>query len=723
MTSPAQTFELAMQYHRAGYLHQAEQLYRQILERDPRNADALHLFGVIALQVGKHETAVEYIQQALRVRHDIPEAHNNLGTAQASLGRLEQAAASFQQAARLKPDYAEAYYNLGTALSAQGKLAEAVASYAQAVRLKPDYADAYNNLGLALKDQGKLDDAVASFQQALHYRPDFAEAYNNRGLVLRAQGKSDEAITSHQQALRLQPAQASAHFNLGNALVDQGKTEEAIACFQQALALKPDYADAFNNLGCALQDRGRLDEAIACYRQAVTRKPDDAEAHSNLGNALKDVGKIDEAVAEYRRALSLRPDASHIHSHLLLSMNCDPGCDAAALRDEARRWNDRHAEPLAKFHRPHANIRDPGRRLRIGYVSPDFRVHPVANFLMPLLVNHDHGQVEVFCYAEVARPDDMTRRLRGCADGWRDTVGLDDERLAELVRGDQIDILVDLALHTDRNRLLVFARKPAPVQVSWLGYPGSTGLSAIDYFVTDPYLDARDTGDAGFADRAICLPETSGCYDPLCGEVEVHALPALQNGFITFGCLNNFCKINAINLSTWASVLRALPGSRLLLRAPRGLAQTGVLAQLARDGIDESRVEFDARHATKEQYLQTYRRIDVCLDPWPCNGGVTSLDALWMGVPIVALAGKTAVSRAGWSYLCNLNLRDLAAETPNEYAGLAIRLAQDQPRLQELRATLRGRLRASPLMDGRRFARHMEKAYRQMWKKWMGSSQ
>jgi predicted O-linked N-acetylglucosamine transferase (SPINDLY family) len=355
--------------------------------------------------------------------------------------------------------------------------------------------------------------------------------------------------------------------------------------------------------------------------------------------------------------------------------------------------------------------------LRIGYVSADFRIHVASFFTAPLLSQHDHRQFEIFCYANVAHPDELTDRLRSCADGWRSIVALSDQQVADLVRSDQIDILVDLAMHTAGNRLLVFARKPAPVQVTWLAYPGTTGLSAIDYRLTDPYFDPPRLFDDCYSEESFRLPDTFWCYSPLAETPPVNALPALQNGSITFGCLNHFCKINDGVLALWAQVLQAVPQSRLLLLTPRGQARERVLAKLAPAGIAASRLEFADRQPRRE-YLQQYQRIDLALDPFPCNGGTTTLDAFWMGVPTVTLVGKTVVGRAGWSQLCNLGLQELAAQTPEQYVARAAQLAGDLPRLQELRATLRQRMQQSPLMDAPRFARGVEQAYREMWRRW-----
>ena len=339
------------------------------------------------------------------------------------------------------------------------------------------------------------------------------------------------------------PTYAEAHNNLGNALQAQGQLAEAVSQYQQALRLKPDFVEAHNNLGNVLWAQGQLAEAVAQYQQALRLKPDYAGTHNNLGNALKDQGKLDEAVACYRRALELKPDFAVAHSNLVYTLIFCPGYDAQTLYEEHRRWNQHHAAPLAKFIQPHRNDRSPDRRLRVGYVSPDFRSHPVGRFLLPLLEAHDHGSLEIFCYASVRIPDTITDRCRAHADVWRDVLGLSDEQVAEVIRQDQIDILVDLTMHMANNRLLVFARKPAPVQVTYLAYCGTTGLSTMDYRLTDPYLDPPGRFDQFYSEQSIRLPETYWCYQPIVQTPASTALPALKAGHVTFGCLNNFCKV------------------------------------------------------------------------------------------------------------------------------------------------------------------------------------
>jgi predicted O-linked N-acetylglucosamine transferase (SPINDLY family) len=369
----------------------------------------------------------------------------------------------------------------------------------------------------------------------------------------------------------------------------------------------------------------------------------------------------------------------------------------------------------------HGNSRDPERRLRIGYISPDFRHHATAvGGTFSLLANHDHREFEVYCYSGVLHPDAVTERLRGHADAWRETAGLSHQRLADLVREDRIDILVDLTMHMAGSRLPVFARKPAPIQVAWQAYPGTTGVSTIDYRLTDPFLDPPGQHDAFYTEESVRLPDGFWCYDPLAEDLPVNDLPAMKNGHLTLGCLNNFSKINEGVLALWARVLQAVPASRLLLLAPPGCARERVANTLQEYGIARERVEFTGR-LPRMEYLKLHNRIDLGLDPFPYNGHVTSLDAFWMGVPTATLVGERAAGRAGWSQLCNLGLEELAATTPEHYIEIVSGLAGDLERLAGLRRTLRERMRASPLMDGPRFARNVESAYRVMWRKWCES--
>ncbi len=678
-----QQLEAAVAHHRAGRLPEAEAIYRQILSRDPKHVGAMILLGGLAVQTGRFDAGIELLRQAI------------------------------QRDTR----YADAHYNLGIALQAKGQFDEAIAALRQAIRLRPDFADSHVNLGIALKDKGQLDEAVAAFRQAIRLKPDYAEAHYNLGLPLQAKRQLDEAVASYRQAIRLKPDFALAHNNLGNALTEMGQLDEAIASFQRAIRLKPDFADAYYNLGIAWQRKGQLDDAVAAFQQAVGLRPCWAEGHNNVGNALKGRGQLDEAIDAYRHAIGFRPDFAETHSNLVLTLNYHPGYDAKMIQGELRRWNQQHAEPLKKFIQPHANSREDQRRLRIGYVSPDFCQHVVGRNLLPLLSRHDHGQMEIFCYANVDRADGLTQEFRRFADSWRSIVELSDSQAVDLIRQDRIDVLVDLALHTAGNRLGVFARKPAPVQATFAGYPGSTGLDTIDYRLTDPYLDPPGLNDQFYSEASHRLPDSFWCYDPLVAQLAINAPPAQSHGFLTFGCLNNFCKVNEQALQLWAEVLKAVSNSRLLVMSPEGSSRERVLARLCGEGIDPQSVEFVSKQSRLE-YLRTYNRIDIGLDTFPYNGHTTSLDSFWMGVPVITLVGQTVVGRAGLSQLTNLGLAEFIAQTPEQYVQIAARLAGDLERLAHLRATLRTRMSQSKLMDAKAYARGVEAAYREMWREW-----
>jgi predicted O-linked N-acetylglucosamine transferase (SPINDLY family) len=720
----AQALALAVRQHQAGQLAQAEQLYRAILQADPHQAEVLHLLGVLSFQVGQYEQAAAAIGQALRLQPDFAEAHYHLGTVFQVQGRFDEARACYEKTLRLQPDHLNAHFNLGNVLRNLGQLDAALVSYQQTLRLQPDHAKAHNNRGVIFQAQGKLTEAQASYQRALRLQPDYAEAHLNLGNVLKSQGQLDEALACCQQALRLKPNLAEAHNNLGAVFQALRKLAEARASYQQALRLKPDYAEAHSNLGNllsdpALPDPGRPEEVLEHYQQALRLKPDCAEAHNNLGNALSDQGRLEEALNCYRQALRLKPDYVGAHSNLVYALNFCPGYDATTIYEEHRRWNLQHAEPLAQHIQPHPNDRSPDRRLRVGYVSPDLRQHPVGRFLLPLLEAHDHTRFEVFCYSSLNVSDALTQRCRAHADVWRETFTVSDAQLAQLIRQDQIDVLVDLTMHMANNRLLVFARKPAPVQVTYLAYAGTTGLRTIDYRLTDPYLDPPGRDESHYSERSVRLPRTYWCYQPLSETPPVTALPAWPSGQVTFGCLNNFCKVTAPALAAWVHVLQELPRARLLLHARGGSHHDRVRALFADHGVAPERVSF-VGHVPVAEYLRLYQGVDVALDPFPYGGGTTTCDALWMGVPVVSLAGQTAVGRSGLSILSNVGLADLVANDAAQYVRTAVALASDLPRLAELRAGLRLRMQGSPLMDAPRFARDVEAAYRRLWAHWVG---
>jgi protein O-GlcNAc transferase len=714
---PAAHCNLGEACRATGRLDEAVTAYRRALELKPDYPEAHNNLGDALRKRGQFEEAVVACRRALEFKPDLPEAHNNLGAALAGQGRLDEAIAHFRRALEVKPDYPEAHNNLGAAFAGQRQFDEAIAACRRALQLQPGHPGAHNNLGAALAGKGQLDEAIAAHRHALELQPDYPEAFNNLGSALTGRGQLDEAIAAYRSALRLKSDYPEALNNLGNALKHRGELEDAIEAYRRALELRPDYPEAHVNLGAALAGQNQLDEAIAAYRSALRLKSDYPEALNNLGNALKHRGELDEAIGAYRRALLAKPDYVGAHSNLVHTLHFHPGHDAMTISEEHQRWNRQFSNPLKQFVQPHVNDPAVAGRLRVGYVSPDFREHPVGRYILPLFERHDRERFEFHCYSGVLRPDWMTERLRALAGKWRNTVGVSDAQLAEMIREDGVDILVDLTMHTADNRLPVFARQPAPVQVTWLAYPGSTGLPSIGYRLTDAWMDPPGEEPAWSAEVSVRLPDSWCCYDPAGDSPEVNALPALSVVGVTFGSLNNFAKVHEGVLALWARVLDAVEGSRLVIFCPEGRTRERVLEFFAARGIATERVE-SVGFLPQWEYLKLYQRVDIGLDPFPCNGMTTTCDALWMGVPVLTLPGEMPVSRAGLSLLSSVGLGELAASSEEDYVRMAVELAGNLPRLADLRATLRPRMQASPLMDAPRFARNVEAAYHSMWERW-----
>jgi protein O-GlcNAc transferase len=733
---------------RAGHLDAAIDLFGRASRLRPTDAIFHNDLGKALIRKGRRADAGISFQKAVELNPNYAEAHSNLGNTLGDNLRFDEAIAAYQRAIAIDPDYVEASYNLGNALRKQGRWQESIDAYQHAIALRPGLAEAHNNLGNVLLDNGRHEQAAAAFRKAIELRPkqpmgfnnlasalrkigdrdaamelldkaitldgNYATAFLNRGLIQRDRGQHKEALESIRKAVALKPDFAEALHDLVDLLRIMGRHPEAITVCQRAIQTRPDYAEAHNVLGGLLQELGNLDEAFASCSRALAIHPGLAEAHNNLGNVYREQGRLDKAIESYRRGVELKPTAVGIHSNLVFTTQFCAQYDASAILQENRAWADRHETPLLAEARPHSNHRTPGRILRVGYVSPYFRTHSAAFFLMPLLASHDPTQVRVFCYSGARRADDITAQFRRLDHTWRDTAGMSDAELAGKVREDQIDILIDVALHMQDSRLLMFARKPAPVQVTWLGYPGTTGLSSIDYRLTDPYLDPVGQGDEFYSERSIRLPHSFWCYRPLIPTPDVNPPPGLQNGHVTFGCFNNFHKVTPQTLELWVNTLAAVPRSRLIILAPPGGHRDMVRETFQRGGIAGDRIEFVGR-LPLEDYFRLYHRVDLCLDTIPYPGHTTTMDSLWMGVPVITLVGQTAVGRGGLSILTNLNLPGLIARSPEQYVDIARATAGDLAALAEMRAGMRERMQSSPLMNARQFARDMEDAYRQMW--------
>ncbi len=595
-----------------------------------------------------------------------------------------------------------------------GRLAEAERGYRQVLALNPDHPDAHNNLGHVLLALGRIDKAEYHYRRTLELGPGSVVTHNNLGNVQFRTGRIDEAVHSYRRALELSSGIAEIHNNLAIALCKLERLGEAEQSYRKALSINPGSASTHNDLGALLAGLRRVPEAENCYRRALALAPGFAEAHDNLGYLLGYAGRLDEAVQHFREALRLKPNFVNAFDHLVFSLNYVPGIGAAEIYAEHREFNRRFCQGVSI--QPHRNSPDPQRRLRVGYVSGDFRNHAVAFFIEPVLAKHDRERFEIFCYYNLSRSDAVTQRLRGYADHWREVEALDDDALAERVRADEIDILVDLSGHTANNRLTAFARKPAPVQATWLGYLNTTGLDAMDYRITDPRASPEGLLEACHSEKLVRLPDSQWCYQPSSGCPEVNPLPSAQSGVVTFAAFTSPPKTGLPVIELWSRVLARVPRSRLLVQ---GLEVTSreYAKHFARHGIAADRIEFVSGKPLPE-YLALRHSVDIVLDSFPCTGGTTSCDSLWMGVPVITLAGDTAYSGGGASLLHAVGLGELIARTPEEYLDIAARLAGDAKRLAAMRASLRGRMRSSSLMDAVRFTRNLEQCYRSMWTEW-----
>jgi len=616
--------------------------------------------------------------------------NNNIKTAVRyhQAGQFQQAESLYNQILQEDPGHADALHLLGVIARQRGEYDLAVELITKAIAKNSSVFIYHNNLGNAFKDLGRLDDAVECYEKALRLRPNFPEAYNN----------------------------------LGNAFKDLGELDSAVECYEEALHLKPDYAAAHLNLGFVLRTCGKLDAAIDRYSKALRLKPDFAEAFNNLGNALKDQGRLVEARECFKKALQLKPEFAHVHSNLLLSLNYSHTIDPGQLFSHHKQWHAQHAAPLATTILPHLNSRLQDRRLKIGYVSPDFRMHSVAYFIESVLTLHARTAFEIFCYSDLVRSDSATHRLKNLEAHWRDIFGMSDEQAATLIRDDQIDILMDLAGHTSGNRMLLFARKPAPIQITYIGYPSSTGLSTIDYRITDSWADPPGQTEQFYTEELVRLPQSFLCYKPPEYASEIRKQSVLEADDITFGSFNHRAKITPIVVKLWSEILTSLPNTKLVLKY-RSLSDNGtqnlLLEMFLKNGVFPERIKFVGHIPSPIGHLELYNSIDIGLDTFPYNGTTTTCEAMWMGTPVIVLSGQNHISRVGVSLLSNIGLTELIAESTEDYLEKAIKLAGDLKRLHKLQAGLRDMMSRSSLTDDHQFIHVLEDVYRKMWLSWL----
>lgn len=688
---------------------------RRIIESDPENAEALHLLGIIEAQNGNAPAGLELIDRALSVNPENFRFHLNRSLVLQQMGRLDEALASCDTALTLKPDYARAMNSHGVMLQALKRFDEAMDSYDRAVSIKADYAEAFINRGNLLQDRGLLTEALASYDRAIAINPRYGEAYNNRGLALQRLNLFGDALDSFDCAIRLKPDYAEAFNNRGFILHRLGRFQDAIASYESALALAPNFLDALNNAGVSLHRTNRFEEALASYDRALAIKPDSAEALCNRGQVLLVQGDIQAAISCLRRAAEITLNPA-VHSAFIFGLNFDPSASAAAKQAERRNWATRYAAGLVESI-PHNNDPDPNRQLRVGYVSSYVYRCASAYGFGGVIINHGDG-FHVICYSDSTIRDDVTDSIRNRADEWHDTAGLSDQQLAELIRRDRIDILVDLVGHMAGNRLLVFARKPAPVQVTAWGEPTGTGLPVMDCLLADKTL-VPEGEVALLTERIVHLPNFLGYWAP---DVvpQPGRLPALRKGYITFGSFNRLEKISPEAITSWAGILKNLPAAHLVLK-DKALENASQRARLHRifagNGVSPDRVTL-LPESDRATHFTAYSEIDVALDTFPHSGGMTTLDALWMGVPVVTCPGQTISSRLAAGSLAALGLDDFICRDLTQYINTAVAVANDLARLSDLRSRLRGLVAESGFGHPVRYSRSVESAYRDIWRSW-----
>ncbi|MGD9728674.1 MAG: tetratricopeptide repeat protein [Nitrospiraceae bacterium] len=716
MMSIEQVLRSGFIYSSQGRFDDAISAFKEVIAADPNQPEARLGLGNAYLTQGRLEDAAGCYQRAVAIRPDWAMAHYNLGVARFNQKRLDDAVTSYERALALEPDSPQTCGNLAFTYLAQGKLTEAIATYQRLVVLKPDDPMARYHLGEAFFKAGRTEEAIVSYRDALRINSNYPEAHLALGLAYYRLGQPQQAAACWERAITLKPDYTEAYNNLGTAHLDQGHLETAAANFEKTIALRPESAVPLCNLGLVRFKQGSFDEAVASYQKAIGLKPNYAEALFNLGVALTSQGRIEEAIACYGRGLQIDPNSPIGLSARASALNRLATVTPNEAFAAHQAFAERCEAPLKRNWRSHPNTREPDRRLKVGYVSPDFRHHSVAYFIVPVFEYHNRSRIEVCGYYNSLEHDDWTDRLAAKTDHWRVCASWSDEQLAERIRADGIDILVDLAGHTNGHRLLTFARKPAPVQVTWLGYPGTTGLDAIDYRLctwdTDPV-----GAEAWHSEQLYRLPRTLWCYRPALDRPEKGS-PGPQIGGVTFGSMNGYPKISPEIFSLWMEMLRAVPQSRLVMTSvPPGSVHQALNEQVRRHGIDPQRIIAHTRLSDPE-YQQLLQQIDIALDPYPYNGTTTTCETLWSGIPVVSLLGDRSVSRSGYALLKQVGLEELVARNEAEYVRVAVELANDRARLARLRADLPERFEHSPLRDETGFISELEAAYRKMWRSW-----
>ncbi|MBK1694626.1 glycosyltransferase [Chromatium weissei] len=742
MNNTNSLYDEAILHHRAGRLDVAENLYRAVLTLNANHADAHHNLGVIEFQSQRIESGLNHLRRAVDLAPKLDGYWVSLADSLLTAELFDEAQLIVEQlrkigqkqTAKKISDRIKKFSNQMPKqeeinqlvpykskkkvedLFKQSQFFEAESFARHLVEQYPKDSFSWKALGTILFKRRLFEDALEVLLKAINLNADDAELLNNLGNVLQQLNRPNEALFCYRRSLEINSDYAIVHSSIATTLSSLGLKDEAIDSHRRALALDPNSVDSLSALGTVLKEKGHLDEALKYLRKSLELNPKYAEGYNNLGTVLQELGEIDEAIFAYKRAFQLNTDLTVGYSNLLFALNYHPDKSAEEIFTEYKNFDKEVGNKGQSFWLKHANTPDPHRCLRIGYVSPDFRSHSTRYFLEPLLAHHDQSDIEITAYAELKAEDEVTAHYRQHVDHWVSTLGLSDASLTKKIREDGIDILVDLAGQTADNRLTVFARRPAPIAVSWLGYGYTTGLSAIDYFLTDEVMTPIGSEHL-FAERPWRIAVPSMVYRPAMNVGNLNSLPALESGTVTFGTLTRGIRINHHVIRVWSAILNCLPASRLMIQSGTFTTQSmqnSIIEKFSAYGIAPERLDIGCRSPAADVLRDT----DITLDCFPHNSGTTLIESIYMGVPFITLTSRPSVGRIGSMILHGAGHAEWIAHTEEEYIEKAVDLASDLPRLATIRANLRNQLEASPWRDEAGFARRVEQAYREMWRIW-----
>ena len=696
----------------------AQSSYRQALTLAPDAADVHRKLGDMHVALNRPEQAMQDYAAALQGDPHNAMAHGGMGNVLFRLDRNAQAAASYRAATALPTAIAAHHHGLGRSLHAIGETAGAEAAYRQAIALDPSVAAPLLHYADLLRETRRKEQAIAIYQAALLLAPGHVATLNNLGMALQEDGQLDQALAAFEQVLALAPDNPVSHSNIAAVFNAMGRHEAALENCRRAVKLGPKSVAAHVNMGTFLMEMGRLSEAVKSLETVIRLDPHNRKAHVNISAALARLGRIDQATIQTRQALKINPNWDELHSNLLFYLTHNQELDAAGLFAEHLRYAEQFEAPLRASWPQHANTRDPERRLRIGFVSADLYNHAVAHFITPILEHLAHApRLEIIAYANSFHDDPVSRHLHGLVSIWRQVEKLTHAELAQLITSDAIDILIDLSGHTGFNRLPTFARKPAPLQLSWIGYPGTTGLQAMDYYLSDRHLSPPGTHDEQFTEKLLRLPATAP-FQPSPDAQDIHPAPAMANGYMTFGSFNRASKLNRGVIARWAKLLRLVPSARMLIAAmPNKQTSDMLRSWFTREGIASERLTFYGYTNTRD-YLALHHQVDICLDTSPYTSGTTGFHALWMGVPTLTLRGPTLPGHVTSAILSSVGLDDFIALDEADFVAKGLRLASDISRFTTLRLTMRERMNKSANRQPGVIAQGLEIALRSIWRRW-----